>query len=450
MRKPRFTGNTLPTLLLLGAAMVGASASPSLAGSGLVSNIEAQRSGLERAWFSQTQLDRSLHRVEHAVLDGDQLFVLTTAGVIHAMDAETGETHWITRIGNPNYPSLGPAANKKYVALVNGSTLTVLRRDTGVEHMSRRLGGGAGGGPALTETHVYAPLFSGKVEAYALEDEDELTWYYASAGRVFQPATTTMQSVAWPTQRGYLYVANPEANGVRYRFETTGLVNSHPVSFDGNLFLTSTNGYAYALNEATGQQRWRYSTGSSVEHSPAVLAGKVFVTTQAPALHAVSAATGERQWLTGGINQLAGVSQSRVYGMNRLGDLVTMDLKSGVPLGSLRTSPETTAVVNAQTDRIYLISETGLVQCLHEIGADKPLIHTGEAFTEDQPAEAPAEEQPPAENPFGAEQPAGEQPPEDNPFGAPQPAEDNPFGGGQEPAANPFGDPAAEENPFPF
>ncbi|MCO6047187.1 PQQ-binding-like beta-propeller repeat protein [Aeoliella sp. ICT_H6.2] len=441
MRKSRLFRTTLSTFALLGVAVASVLANQAVASSGLVSSIDAQRSGLQRAWFSQAQLDRSRHRVEHAVLDGDSLFVLTTAGVLHSMDAETGRTNWIARIGNPDYPSLGPAANDQYVALINGSTLTVLRRDNGVEHLSRELGGGAGGGPALTSEHVYAPLFSGKVEAYSLTDDEDLVWYYSSSGRVFQPATATPESVTWPTQRGFLYVANPEANGVRYRFETNGLVNSHPTSFDGRLFFTTSNGYAYALDEATGQQLWRYSTGSSVSQSPIVVNDKLFVVSDAPALHAASLATGERQWRTGGIDRIASVSESRVYGLNRQSDLVTMDLESGVPLGRLRTSAATTAVVNTANDRIYLISDTGLVQCLHEVGADQPFVHPGAA-----PADAPAD-QADAAAPADADQPAepAEQP-------AAQPEVVNPFGGGQDADDNPFGGGATDEteNPFGF
>lgn len=430
---------------MFGLAIALAAANSARAASGLVSSIEAQRAGLERAWFSQAELDRSQHRVGNVVLDGDSLFVLTTAGVLHAMDAETGRTNWVTRIGNPDYPSLGPTANDNYVALVNGARITVLDRHTGVEHLNRELGGGAGGGPALSKGYVYVPMFTGKVEAYALDDEeeDELVWYYASSGRVFQPATATPASVVWPTQKGFLYVANPEANGVRYRFESAGLVNSGPASADGKLMLSTSNGYVFALDELTGQQLWRYSTGSSLTSSPVAIGGTLYVASEAPALHAISLADGERKWRTGGIAELAGVSQSRVYGMTRQGELVTMDLESGVPLATLRTSPETTAVVNPVNDRIYLVSETGLVQCLHEIGAEQPFVHAGQAPAAEAPADQPADQTPAAEQPA---QPA-EQPEVVNPFGDDTA---DPFDAGPADDSNPFGGGEEVDNPFDF
>src|SRR5690606_9006526 len=87
--------------------------------SDLVSSEQAQRFGLQRAWFSQVELNPGRTRVERTVLLGDELAVLTTAGVLHVLDADTGATRWVKRIGNPSYPSLGPASSEKHLAIIN-------------------------------------------------------------------------------------------------------------------------------------------------------------------------------------------------------------------------------------------------------------------------------------------------------------------------------------------
>lgn len=418
---------------------------------------QAQRFGLTRAWFSQAELDVSRDRVVRAVLRGDQLFVLTTAGVLHSMDAETGQTDWVVRIGNPRHPSLGPTANESYVALVNGSTLFVLDRSSGLEVISRELGGGAGGGPALTETHAYVPMFSGRMEAHALHDPDEPTWYYASAGRIFDAATATPASIIWPTDRGFLYVANTDAGGVRYRFESTSPFAAEPAVAGGIIYAASAHGNIYALHEQSGAQRWRYVAGAPLLRSPVVIGDRVYAATEFPSLHCL-ATSGQFLWEAPDVQQLVGVSSTRVYGINLFGDITILDGASGVRQGQLLTSDATTAARNEETDRLYLVSETGLVQCLHEIGADEPLRHktlpTPPALEADEPAadtppapqpdeeemepEESAERTPPAfENPFGGDDPfgAGENPFGPNPFGGedegnsgPAPARDNPFG----------------------
>ena len=118
-------------------------------GTGLVPRHLAQSNGLERAWFARAEVNPARSELVRCILDGDELFVLTSAGVVQAMDANTGATKWITRIGKPDYPSLGPAANEHLVGVMNGSTLYLLDRATGGIMAQRRVGGPPGGGPAL-------------------------------------------------------------------------------------------------------------------------------------------------------------------------------------------------------------------------------------------------------------------------------------------------------------
>ena len=94
-----------------------------LAAERMLTRDDARRLGLERAWFAQVELDRSRHRVERAVIKDDRLTVLTTAGVVQDFNALTGANLWTAPVGNANYPSLGPAASDKYVAVINGSRI---------------------------------------------------------------------------------------------------------------------------------------------------------------------------------------------------------------------------------------------------------------------------------------------------------------------------------------
>ena len=118
----------------------------------LISQDEAAHLGLTRAWFTQIRLNAAYTHVERAVLEGDRLTVLTNAGVVQELDALTGKTYWTAPIGNENYPSLGPAGNEKYVAILNGSTLYVLDRKDGKPAIIRPVGSAPGAAPAQTAT----------------------------------------------------------------------------------------------------------------------------------------------------------------------------------------------------------------------------------------------------------------------------------------------------------
>src|SRR4051794_6163971 len=110
----------------------------------LIGQDDAGRLGLTRAWFTQVQLSAAHTHVERAVLEGDRLTVLTSAGVVQELDALTGKTFWTAPIGKENYPSLGPAGNEKYVAVLNGSTLYVLDRKDGKPAIIRGVGSAPG------------------------------------------------------------------------------------------------------------------------------------------------------------------------------------------------------------------------------------------------------------------------------------------------------------------
>ncbi|MEN1678368.1 MAG: PQQ-binding-like beta-propeller repeat protein [Planctomycetota bacterium] len=434
--------------------------SPTLGGT-LIPDSLARRNGMTRAWFTQVQVNPSRNRVESVTLHGDTLVALTSAGVVHAIDALTGQTIWVNRIGNPAYPSLGPGVGVNRVALINGSTLYVLDRRDGSVELSRPIGGAPGGGPALTAEFAFIPLIGGRVEGFPLpirrtgqeqqgerkfeEDQWRPDWGYGSLGRIFRSAVATSQSVMWSTDRSSLFVAAANGEGVRFRFDTDAPVVA-PVAVRSPLvYAGSVGGKLYAVDELSGVQAWRYSAGFSIRQSPVVIGNTVIVGTDEPALHAIDAQKGARLWVSPGAARFVAASQERVYGLSDLGDLLVMDLKTGAVQARARNRGLNTAVLNDQTDRLYIYSDDGLLQCFHELGADEPYYHQPKpaaeepAANEDDPEAAPEPMEEPAD-PFGAG-------PAADPFGAGDGGAD-PFGAGDEPADDPFGSDAPADDPF--
>ncbi|MCS5630156.1 MAG: hypothetical protein NZ744_04950, partial [Pirellulaceae bacterium] len=98
-------------------------------------------------------------------------------------------------------------------------------------------------------------------------------------------------------------------------------------------------------------------------------------------------------------------------------------------------------MVNAFTDRIYMGTRSGLIQCIHETHREFPMLHVDEVVTTDDAAEGDNNDNP--MNPVNPMPQAPVAPPAANPFGGGvKPPAANPFGGG---AAKP---PAANNNPF--
>jgi outer membrane protein assembly factor BamB len=388
----------------------------------LVSRDDARHLGLERAWFAQVRLDRSRNQVERAVLANDRLDVLTTAGVVQELNAQTGETLWTTSVGNASYPNLGPAVSEQFVALINGSTLFVLDRTDGRPVKVRRVGGAPGAAPALTKSHVLVPLLNGRVEGYPLDKEVVTPWYYQSFGRAKVPPSTTADSVVWATDSGHLYIAGAEDLSVRSRLETGSEISAPSAHRKPYVFVAAVSGEVFGVEEDTGRKLWKYATGYTITRAPAAVADRVYVTSDEPALHAIDAKTGVSMWEAPRVAQFAAASRNRVYGVDDLGALVVLDAATGATVDRMPTDVTTRALVNDQTDRLYLVSQDGAVQCLREIGAKEPLYHQPAATEPDQTPAEPGETQTtaPGTTEILSAEPGAEAAP---------PADDDPFGG---------------------
>jgi outer membrane protein assembly factor BamB len=417
---------------------------PALAQTGdrLISAQEAARHGLRRAWYSQVQVDPAQGRIEQLTLDEDLLLVLTDQAIVHAFDANTGATRWATQIGNVNFSSLGPAANDRFVAVINGSTLYLLDRVTGTTVWQESLGGGPGGGPALSATHVFAPLISGVIKAYALDslEEAQAPWTYPSAGRAVTQPVASDDSVFWPTDRGHLYVASAQNPQMRFRLETHDEIVAQPGYRKPIIFVGSLDGYVYAVDEISGVQQWKFSVGDPIAVSPAAIENHVFVCSQAPRIYCLSIEGGNELWRAANVDRFVAASPDRVYGMDPWSNLYILDRASGTQLGRIEFRGSTIPLVNQATDRLYLASPTGLVQCLHEIGIEEPIRYEPPPLPENLD-EAGAEGTPGSADATAPTPPA--QPP------VPGGAADDPFGGAAD--DNPFGaDPATAEDAGPF
>ncbi len=143
------------------------------------------------------------------------------------------------------------------------------------------------------------------------------------------------------------------------------------------------------------------------------------------------------------MDELLAAFDGRAYVRLLTGGMAVVDIESGKIVENIFELLPRQLLVNSQTNRLYLVSETGAVQCLRPEGSDLPTISSALQSPEDKPAEAesktePAGPQPvmdPAADPFAPGAAA-------DPFGA---GNNDPFG---DAAADPFGGGADAADPF--
>lgn len=387
------------------------------------------------------------------------LYVATEGGNVQAIDAESGETLWVSTVGSAFFPTVACGVGDKYVATVNGTTLYVLDRITGNTLWSLRTRGIPGAGPAVSGERIFVPMVDGSIEAYSATDPTEPEFSYRATGRALIQPIVTPTSLCWPTDQGHLYVAWAHRHGLRYRVETEKPILAPPEYAAGKLYLTSLDGYLYCIQQQGGMVLWTLSTGEPISSSPVVIGDTVMLITDSGMLVAANANTGQLLPGTSGVSKFLAASAERIYCAGRQGDLVVLDRASRTPVASLPLRGIEYYFANTATDRVYLASGNGMLQCLREISAEFPLIHVdmqertvpaepAEAAPDTEEAEPSAPAGRPVRDPFAdpfsgeaAEEPA-------DPFGG---GAADPFGGGAaEPAADPFGSGAEPASDDPF
>jgi hypothetical protein len=491
-------------VLTLVGAMAACDRSLAARGSHIIPEPAARRHGLTRPWFTQIQIDRARGRVTHIVLDSGMLFVQTDQAVVHAVDAETGQTKWVAQVGRRDHPSLAAAANQDFVAVINGSYLYVLNRENGKLLWKTQLEETPGSGAVMSHNRVYVPMVKGMVLSYLLQPmkdpleelafirqqqelspEDEETMESERRGAItlsqeyvpplacqsfgrslVQPIvmrqTEDEQYVAWPTDRGFLFVGylseRDEYFTIRYQLKTEAGIAARPaysppsgdiLPDSGVIYAASRDGFVHAITERRGDSVWRFSTAEPILEAPVVINESLYVVPQPGGMYCLDAKTGTEKWWAPQVAQFIAASRERLYVADKLERILVLNAASGARLDTIPAEGLDIKFCNTQTDRIYLATASGLIQCLHEVELAEPILH--QEPPEPPPEEPPAEKQP-------AEGPPAKQAPAVNPFDAPASADAfgaggaGGSGGGQANSAdggaqgNPFGNPA--DDPF--
>ena len=310
------------------------------------------------------------------------LYALTNRGAVQAINAETGETRWVVSAGNPRLPSAGLCANDDYVSVVNGSKIYLLDSLDGRLLWAHRVEGSPGGAPAASDSHVFVPLSAGSLLGYEIGDRKMAPIRHVSHGRSMIQPLLVGGSIVWPTDRGFTYVGNADRPGVRYRLETETSVVSQPAYLRSDnmirLFVTSLDGYCYCINEKGSGVLWRFSTGIPISHQPVAFKDSVYIITDENTMYSIDVATGQEKWWISGIRDFVAASENRLYTRNGLGDVLILDANSGSRLGQMQAQGIDWHFVNTETDRLFMGTRTGKLQCLHERALRYPLIHDGD------------------------------------------------------------------------
>jgi len=393
-----------------------------------------------------------------------RLYVLGDDGGLSACDAETGELLWSIRVGKPNlgYGTLG--ISDGYVTVINGTTMFRIIADdrkSGSETESSMVVGGRPipevrldriptMGATNTNTYVVVPNTRSGIECYSYQDDPGQPDFQMFAGQgLGKPVRfPTSSKIAWTTDQGFTYVMETEGRPTTlFRLKTDGNVAGGVAAASGDrFFFGSAGGRVYGVHATrSGEVIWNRSFGEPFYGTPFISGEHVLIASSYGNLFRLNASDGTQEWSAPApnIDTIFANAGSYYFGRTTSGLLTILNRDSGQPVSTGQSVFVDRIVTNPETDRVYLISDGGTIQCLRPGASELP------AFAYDTAVPAATEEKAEVKkptaggsDPFGAEEAGGAMAPAADPFGGDAAGQD-PFGGGDAASGAP-----AMEDPF--
>ena len=444
-------GVAQPTIQVLSRVLIEASESDqkdaALVEAKRVANNEVRR--LKRRGIDASTRTTAVRRV--------YLYTLSNDGTLDCRNAETGQPVWRSSVGDPGLSYAKMGVDDKYLSLVNGANLVTVDVATGEEILSSETNNVPLYGSINSGDYALVPTIRNGVEGYSLSDPAQYPFSRMVDGMALAPPSKAPGTtrVVWGTNRGFVYAMELSGEpSVMFRLDTDGIVSASPVGVNGDrFFFGSENGQVYGLHATrTGKVLWSRPYADPFYKAPIVYGDRVFISSTYGNLFALGIEDGFMTWpdSIANVDELIAAFDNKLFVRLMSGHLSVIDIEKGKTLQTFFELLPRHFVVNVHTDRLYLLSENGTVQCLRPRAADLPTLNElmlpipGQASDEEAMEGDPEKD---LDSPAEPMVPAGEDPfaPAADPFA---PTAD-PFGAGaDDPFAPIGGDDAAMDDPF--
>ncbi len=365
---------------------------------------------------AQNQSDVEV-KIEKVVLPKITLYTVNSHGVTTALDGATGETIWVKAVGRRNFPTIGLGASTgSYVsvkgksvyqhgrvAVVNGNSIYCLDAGNGKLLWSEPATWPPIAPPVVNDKFIFVPTTTGRLQVFSLENKGIGEDNFVSIGISTSRPLLTERTVSWATDSGYYTVApNHEIRSPKFRVSASDSIMSTGGYSNGLLFVTSKDGYIYAVDELHGGLVWELTMGQQIFNSPVAMQDDLYVFTRENNLFKIAAESGKRAdgWddPVSNITEYVGASQKRLYVLDKMKKLNVLDQASGDLINVIVSDPVTLVCANTKTDRLYVGSKQGYIQCIREVGNEFPFFHDADTKKKD-------EDEGQKDNPFRKDEP---------------------------------------------
>tara|TARA_R110002049_G_scaffold72490_6_gene187457 strand:+ start:174783 stop:176462 length:1680 start_codon:yes stop_codon:yes gene_type:complete len=310
------------------------------------------------------------------------LYTLSDDGMIDCRNAETGQPVWRSSVGDPSLTYAKMGIDDEFLSLINGANLVKVDVTTGEQMQSVNTNHVPLYGSINAGKYALVPTIMNGVEGYPLADPTEYPFSRMVDGMALAPPSKAPGStrVAWGTNRGFLYVMELSGTpSVLFRLDTDGIVSASVAAVNGDrFFFGSENGQVYGVHATRmGKVLWSRPYADPFYNSPIVYDDRVFLRSTYGNLFALSTEDGFMTWpdSIANVDELIGVFGDRLYVRLLSGHFSVIDINEGETIQTFFEMQPLHFLTNSQTDRLYLLSENGTMQCLRPAGADLPTLN---------------------------------------------------------------------------
>ena len=358
---------------------------------------------LVKLWEAQAVLNVERDKVAHIVNDEYVVFVKSTAGIVTALNAETGREMWTAQVGRTDEVAMPATSNSSIVMVVAGPALYALDKFSGKELFSYRLPSQPSAGPVITEGSFLIPLSDESLSACALNTLEYLerfntlppgigraiAWRFATGQVIKRQPVAGSSRVAFVTERGDVFVVDisgVQAGRLKFQFlmQSPATAPLTLVTRDQEYLLAAAaNSRLFCIGMNTnGRMQWTYPLGQRVSEPITVIGQSVYIVGDEGEFLGLGLQSGLPLQTVNGepfavadVKILVSVTEKAVYVIDSSGQLVTVNRKTGKVATKDHYPDLTLPIRNSVTDRLYLCSTSGRVVCMKESGIDFPVYH---------------------------------------------------------------------------
>lgn len=412
---PRSRRRVAALALAMVAIPIGARGADCLCGTA-ADQTAAAGVGMRLEWLLQVPFDTTTTAVEHVVIDADLIVVQTGAGNVVAIQAGEpdagrplpGTVLWSHPIDEGSGPFQAAAIGEKLVAVAHGDGIHAFARSTGQSLWNSRFPHLADAGAAVSGNWVYTPFSAGKIMRLPVNpyrqptEADDANAAATGGDKSGQPAKPARKKgrtgprrvepldpvvlsaggpvslqprafqggAMWCTDDGTIVVLDRSGDGWRRNdFELGRPAVGRPLVHDGAIFAATVEGDLVRIDsrdDAAGALRIGWSVLLDAEPQPTLFAAgdRLVVPLGDDGIAAYSTQDGTPLWRSGVRGRVVAIAAGRVWLVDRVGRLVSLDLETASPRDRLCLGGFTYPVENQATDRLILVSPTGVVASL--------------------------------------------------------------------------------------